>query len=249
LSDQEQAGGSLEEPQVQEETTPAVDDESQPRPETARQTNRSWSELSAADRRSAVRREALRVAALSIGLALVLELLQLVAAVFTGAGFDASTVTRDVLLKVPWAFIVCLALWLAITLSGDRPGTIALVGLVAAPIASLLARSAAELAHAYMAAAAPAAAPSAFLVAGFKGAEYACLGLVVLWLRRRDWSGAFHHAGAGLLIGLVFGGLLLLLIVRSAGDPLTGAALEAWAVNELLFPVGCALILFGAGRH
>jgi hypothetical protein len=196
-----------------------------------------------------MRREALRVAALSVGLALLLELLQLVLAAFTGAGYGASTATRDVLLKVPWAFVVCLALWLAIALGSDRPATILVVGLVAAPIASILARSAAELAHAYMASAAPAGVPSAFLVAGLKGVEYACLGLFVLWLRRQDWSAAVHHAGAGLLVGLLFGGLLLFLTERSAGDPLTTAALEAWAVNELLFPAGCALILFGAARH
>jgi uncharacterized membrane protein YeiB len=82
-----------------------------------------------------------------------------------------------------------------------------------------------------------------------KGVEYACLGLIVLWLRRQDWSAAVHHAGAGLLVGLLFGGLLLFFTERSAADPLTTAALEAWVVNELLFPAGCALILFGAGRQ
>jgi hypothetical protein len=209
----------------------------------------SRSQVRAPDHRSRLRREALRVAALSVGLALLLEVLQLVVGTLTGAGYGAPAVTRDLLLKVPWAFVVCLALWLAITLGSDRPATILVVGLVAAPIASLLARTAAELAHGYMASAAPAGVPSAFLVAGLKGVEYACLGLIVLWLRRQDWSAAVHHAGAGLLVGLLFGGLLLFFTERSAADPLTTAALEAWVVNELLFPAGCALILFGAGRQ
>src|ERR1700736_2468265 len=111
-----------------------------------------------------VRREAARVALLSIGLAILLELLQLLLAGATGADCRPSTAARDTLLKLPWAVMVCLSLWLAITLAGDRPGTTAFVGLIAAPIASLFARSCAELAHAYTTAAAPSALPPPFLV-------------------------------------------------------------------------------------
>jgi hypothetical protein len=45
-------------------------------------------------------------------------------------------------------------------------------------------------------------------------------------------------------VGVVFGAIVLLLtptITRSV------AGLLGWGVNELLFPMGCAVILYGAG--
>jgi hypothetical protein len=188
--------------------------------------------------------EALRVAVLSIGLAVLLELLQVVVARVTETPYAASQVVRDGLLKVPWAIVVCMALWIAMRIAADRPAVITLIGLVAAPIGSLLARSSAELAHALAVAAEPAAAPSPLLVAAFRGVEYACLGLALMWLGRSVWSRGLHHAGAGFLVGLLFGGVLLALTAVLTNNPFTTATVGAWIVNELLFPVGCALIVF-----
>jgi hypothetical protein len=57
---------------------------------------------------------------------------------------------------------------------------------------------------------------------------------------------------AGLVTGVVFGGAFLALVVQSAHPPLSTPSLVAKGVNELLFPVGCALVVFIAevlGRH
>jgi hypothetical protein len=188
--------------------------------------------------------EAVRVAVLSIGLAVLLELLQVVVARLTGTPYAVSEMVRDAFLKVPWAIVVCMALWIAIRIAADRPAVVALIGLVAAPIGSLLARSSTEMAHGLAVAAAPAAAPSPLLVATLRGVEYACLGLAVMWLGRRVWSNGLHHAGAGFLVGLLFGGVLLALAAVLSNNPFTTATVGAWIVNELLFPVGCALIVF-----
>ena len=190
-----------------------------------------------------IQRAAATTALLSIALALVLSVLQLGTMAAIGADYPPEQVFRDTVLKVPWAVIVCVSLYLAIALAGERTHLVALVALVAAPTASLLARGTAELAHAYTAAAAPASDVSPLLVAGIKGLEYAALALTVTWLGRRPWSAAMHHAVAGLLAGLVFGGALLLLTLRLTEVPLTAGAGTAWAVNEVLFPIGCALIL------
>jgi hypothetical protein len=192
--------------------------------------------------------EAARVVLLSVGLALLLEMLQVALAAATGTEYGPSKAARDTILKVPWAIVVCLALWFAIRTGGGRPLTVAVVGLVAAPIASLLARSSAEMARALAAAAEPAAAPSPLVVAATKGVEYACLALLLLWLGRRTWSTALHHAGAGLVTGLVFGGVLLGLTALVSADAFSAGGLGAFAVNELLFPVGCALIVFANTR-
>ena len=55
---------------------------------------------------------------------------------------------------------------------------------------------------------------------------------------------------AGLVTGIIFGGAFLALTVKSAPTPLP--SLLAKGINELLFPIGCALVVFIAevlGRH
>jgi hypothetical protein len=90
--------------------------------------------------------------------------------------------------------------------------------------------------------------PPPLLVAASRGVEYACLGLLLLWLGGKLWSNAAHHLGAGLLVGLAFGGVLLMLAAAAGTEALSAASLSAWVVNELLFPAGCALIIFSTTR-
>ncbi len=123
---------------------------------------------------------------------------------------------------------------------------VGLAGLVIAPIASLGTRELAMGAQDLAFAAQVAHDPSPLAVAALKGVEYACLGVAVAWLRKRHWAHATHHAAAGLCVGLTFGGCILAL--TAAAQPLTPVVLAGWLVNELLFPVGCALVLFHAAR-
>jgi hypothetical protein len=71
------------------------------------------------------------------------------------------------------------------------------------------------------------------------------LGLGVGWVSQRRWGGAAAHAAEGLLIGLLFGGNKIALIPGPIGQ-LTTANVLTESVNEVLFPVGCSLVLFSA---
>jgi hypothetical protein len=87
---------------------------------------------------------------------------------------------------------------------------------------------------------------SLVLIALLKGLEYGCLGLIIGWVGQRAWGGAFAHVAAGLAVGVVFGGAIVSLTYAAAPDPLPTAQLVSQSVNEVLFPVGCALVLFVA---
>ncbi len=55
------------------------------------------------------------------------------------------------------------------------------------------------------------------------------------------------YLGAGAAVGIAFGGLVTVLTARAAavsGAPLTDLRLAATVVNEVLFPAGCALVIF-----
>jgi len=195
------------------------------------------------------RRVAVRVVTLSLVLAAVLEVLLLcVEAAVDGFGSFGGAIAfaADLVEKVPWSLFVCTGVWLGLQLGGGRP-PLSLVGLVAAPVGSLLLRAVAEGAHAFAFAAAPAG-PSPLLVAAIKGVEYACLGFMVGWLGQRSWAALRHHAAVGLAVAVPFGGSLLAVTAAASPQPLGAGQVGAWAVNELLFPIGCALVLYSAGR-
>ena len=85
------------------------------------------------------------------------------------------------------------------------------------------------------------------MLALVKGIEYGCLGLAIAWVSRRSWGGIAAHAAVGLAVGILFGGAILSLDYASAPDTFLGAGLLSKALNEILFPVGCSLVLFSAG--
>ena len=63
----------------------------------------------------------------------------------------------------------------------------------------------------------------------------------------RAWGGVLAHVLTGLAVGILFGGAIPALTVGAAPGPVPPAALVSPGLNELLFPIGCALALFSAG--
>ena len=146
--------------------------------------------------------------------------------------------------KVTWSLLVCLGLGVGKVLSEDKPFWTGLAGLVTAPLAFIAAqavqRSVSELGSA--AGATPITA-AVFAVAALRGVEYMCLGALLAVLAQRK-SRPRSYLFAGLAVGAVFGGIILLLTPALLTSL---AGVLGWAVNELLFPMGCAAVLYGAG--
>jgi hypothetical protein len=117
-----------------------------------------------------------------------------------------------------------------------------LAGLISAPAGFYMARGAyngtSELLGLEVA-----ALPSAatLLIPTVRGLEYMCLGFAIGWVVRQAWGGLLAHLATGLITGLAFGGILLLLSPPQASTILS---VVSWGVNELIFPIGCSLVLF-----
>ena len=148
--------------------------------------------------------------------------------------------------RVTWALIVCLGLGLGKLLSGDKPFWVGLSGLVSAPIAftaaQTLQKAAAGLLEVGAAGAGGDAAAEA-VIAGLRGIEYAVLGVLLAWVTKLPRRTLAPYLVSALIVGIVFGGLLLTVnnrVVASLADGLV------WMINELLFPMGCAIVLFAA---
>lgn len=188
----------------------------------------------------------LKAAWLAVALGFALEGLILGSVVLAGGTLAAKPFMADLVQKVSWSFIVCVALAVARAASKASGVLMGVAGLLAAPAGFAIARGlhkGASQALGLVAAAAPG--PSPMVVAGIKGLQYAVLGLAVAWIAKQAWGGVTAHAGLGLAAGLLFGGPLLVLTFQ-ATPSLTAAAIAARTVNEIFFPVGCALVLYAS---
>ena len=156
------------------------------------------------------------------------------------AGGSLKTILRDTLSKVAWSSIVCLGVAAGASVAGKiRMPLMGLAGLIAAPAAFASAKA---VHKAFTFGAANAAGDPisiVLLLAGMKGGEYLAFGLVTGWLACERFEKAWHYVIAGALTGLYFGGLIATVTLSSG----KGTALPVVA-NEVLFPVGCALVLF-----
>jgi hypothetical protein len=186
----------------------------------------------------------LRVAWLAIALGLLLQLALLLVAAGFGKGSSPGTVLAETLKTVSWSLLVCVGVALGRVAAKGRVPLEGVTGLLAAPLALTAANAVQKgVAEAVDAAGVPAG-PAPLWVLAIKAAEYGCLGLALEWVGRRAWHSALGHMGVGLLTGVVFGGVFLTVMVQSAPTPLSTPSLLARGLNELLFPVGCALVVF-----
>src|SRR5829696_7583014 len=80
----------------------------------------------------------------------------------------------------------------------------------------------------------------------FKAVEYGCLGVIIGWVQQRSWGGMLAHAAAGLTVGILFGSAIVSFTYWTAPEPLATPDLVSRSANEILFPVGCSLVLFAA---
>ena len=189
-------------------------------------------------------RTLLRVAWIAIALGLAMEALLLLLGSRFGELLGVKSIVADLAKNLSWSVFVCTGLAVGTAASQARAPAMGLMGLLAAPAAFEVSR----VVHKGTLEALDISGSgdtSPVLVAVIKGFEYGCLGLAVGWLGRRPWGGAAAHAAAGLAVGLVFGGAIVLLTVPS-GAQMSVADLVLRGVNEVLFPLGCSLVLYAS---
>jgi hypothetical protein len=184
------------------------------------------------------------VAWLAILLGLLLQAAQLLVAVGFGTAPSPGPLLAETLKTLSWSLLVCIGVALGRVAAKGRLPLEGVTGLLAAPLALTAANAIQKgVAEAVDAAGVPAG-PAPVWVLAIKATEYGCLGLALEWVGRRAWGSALGHLAVGLMTGVVFGGLFLAVVVQSAPAPLSTPSLVARGLNELLFPVGCALVVF-----
>lgn len=228
---------------------PALRDGSQSWSQTGSQASGSLAAPPAAPARPviepAVWQGILKVAWLSIGLGVAIEILLAASAVALGTASGPKPFVADLAQKVSWSFLVCVGIAFGTAAMRARPPVMGLLGLLAAPLAFNVARFVHKgAAEALSVAAGGALEVSPFLLGLLKSVEYGILGWAVGWLGRRPGASLGHHLAVGLGVGLTFGVGIMALLLGKAGWTLP--AVLARGINEVLFPVGCSLALYAA---
>ena len=188
----------------------------------------------------------LRVAWLAIGLGMAMEGTLLLLSAGFGDLLGLRSIVADLARNVSWALLVCVGLSVGTAVQKARVPVTGLLGLLAAPAAFEVSRVVHKGALQALAISASAGDDlSPFLVALMKGLEYGCLGLALGWVSQRPWGGAAAHMAVGFVVGSIFGGTIVALLATSSPE-VPAASLVPRGVTEVLFPVGCSLVLFSA---
>lgn len=187
----------------------------------------------------------LHVGWLAVVLGLTMEAILVALAAGFGTLKGANPVLADLVQKVSWSVVVCVGLAVGTTAKEARGPVMGLSGLLAAPLAFMVARSLHKGAMQALAVAADAGpGPSLILIAILKGLQYGSFGLTLDWVAKKPWGGLPAHLATGLAVGVVFGGAMLALSIQAAPQTPPLPALVSRAANEFLFPVGCALVIY-----
>ena len=183
-----------------------------------------------------LRQKLIRAAWMAVVLGLVMQIIILAA-----RGSSKATLLPDTSQKIAWSAIVCFGVAVGATASAKlRSTAMGLAGLLSAPAAFAIARIV-QKALSSAAGSSGGQFRDVLLLALLKALEYGGFGLATGWLSSDDISRAHHYAIVGALTGLYFGGIIT--TVAAAG----GARVLPIALNEMLFPIGCAMVLFVSG--
>ena len=190
----------------------------------------------------------LRVSWLAILLGLGIQILLLIVAIAFGHLPALNPVVAHLVQTISWSIIVCVGIAIGAAVSGLRLETTGLAGLLSAPIAFTLARSLHKGVSAAMGLPIEASGSQSPLVLGvITAVEYGTLGVIISWSTRRGRGSAAAHALVGLCVGVFFGAIALSYLHLTSVKGMGAADLLSRGINEVLYPIGCSLVLFASG--
>jgi len=195
----------------------------------------------------------LRVSWFAILLGLVIQILMLTVVAAFGHLRSLTPVVPNLVQTISWSVLVCVGIATGAAVSKLRLELTGLAGMFSAPIAFKIARSLHKGVSAALGLPAGASGgPSPLVLGLIKAVEYGILAVTVGWIAKHGRGRIAAHALVGLCVGVFFGGIALSYVYASSVKGISTADLLSRGINEVLFPVGCSLVLFAseaAGKY
>lgn len=186
-----------------------------------------------------------RVAVLSIALGFAVQ--GVVLALILWGGGEARAAVAQGAGGVAWAALVCTGVAVGTVVARGRPILAGLVAAALAPTSLAVAKASQKVMSGWLGAAQTEAVLSLGAVSLIRAVEYGVLGWLLGSIAAAGRERAEPYLASGAAVGLLFGGAVTVLTFNAAavaGTPLTDAKLAATVVNEVLFPLGCAFVIF-----
>ncbi len=182
---------------------------------------------------------------MSIALGVAIEIALIIAAATFGKSGDLRPFIADLAGKISWSVAVCVGISVGTVAANARGPAMGLLGFFSAPAGFALAKAAHKTAaQALEVAVAASAGPTAWQMIAIRAFEYGLLGLAVGHLSRKPWGRLPAYAALGLTTGGVAAALVLMITLRTAPTPPPTLALVSKGINEVLFPLGCSMVLY-----
>ncbi|RWP37225.1 MAG: hypothetical protein EOR04_28125 [Mesorhizobium sp.] len=200
-------------------------------------------------------RRVVMVAWLAIALGFAMEALTLAGRLAAGSHPATTLILIELAQGATWAFFVCAGLSLGTAIAKVRASLGGLIAAISAPLAMAIAKGSQKVMVTALDAATKPAPLSLTTLGVLRAIEYGLLGWILASLASKEKPRPLHFALAGTAIGAVFGGGITVLTIETAAA--NGVALElpraiTTGLNEIVFPIGCALVVYIAlqvGRH
>ncbi len=188
------------------------------------------------------------IAVMSVALGLAIQGLIVGARLLAGGPYPGLAAVADAAGGITWAVLVCTGVGIGTSIMRARAQIVGLLGVLFAPLAVAAAKGSQSLVASLLDLAAGQAVLSLGTVSAVRALEYAVLGFLLGMLARRGEARVSRYLGAGALVGVVLGGAVMALTAwaaAGAGMPYGSVQVAAGIVNEMLFPIGCALVIYG----
>lgn len=187
------------------------------------------------------------IAILAVLLGFAMQGLILAAKLASGGVFPGHATLVGLAQGVTWSFLVCLGVAIGVSLGKARTLLAGIVAAIFAPTA-IAAAKASQKFMASLIGAADQPSPLPLATIGFvKALEYGILAWLLARLVQKQHGRAGRYLATGIAVALPFGALVSAMTWRAgiaAGAAPAMPQMVGTVVNEVGFPIGCALIIY-----
>jgi hypothetical protein len=189
---------------------------------------------------------ALRAAWLAVLLGIGVQSLVVASRLLAGGTSSPMAFIASLGQGITWSVLVCAGVAVGTVVGRANSLTLGIIGFIAGPAAWGLAKGTQKALQGLMGLPQDRLDTFFLMITGLKGIEYAILGAALGYMVGKPWARLPAFAGLGVASGAVFAAIVIVLTMNHG--PAKLPALIATGVNEIVFPIGCSLVIYAVLR-